>query len=498
MNEGGTQQKLFIRLKKITNVIFLMIFIFKKLGTGRGKKNSIFFLLFLKQMNKSNSFETFFSFWIELFYLLVSKYLEYPNESIPLPQVLKKKKKFILLAKKTSPTTWLTLALLCGKIQSLFLNPIAMNENDMKVEEVTNAPMDIVFETLTSWSIPSEKTQCILFKDEIIICGGHKTSGCYSYHILKNKYKFICRYPSDVVLEGHCVVRLEHTKDDINEMTLLSFGGSHKHALIMKYVSVWNNDKTNSKAKHWNKWVPLADNNNNNAVSIGTDEDDYLGARALIGGSNNNLLFITYYPKNIAVFNLNTFQLIKYETLPVRNCVFFHCFVKAFESNTNANNKNTNMLLFCFGAGLSIEYNEDYNLFHFHKIQVWKPIRAYYSYACVRIQDSILFFGGKNFLREIVHEIYVYSISGNKWMKHRPTLPIPLRYPVTVLSEDKKWVYIFGVFKDMSAAIRTEARKWKDYEKDQQWMIEDKQLTDIGDIAEQLADMKSLSISNLK
>ncbi|ETO09621.1 hypothetical protein RFI_27761 [Reticulomyxa filosa] len=128
------------------------------------------------------------------------------------------------------------------------------------------------FPTLKELHISLKESQCVV---------------CYSYHTLKNEYKFICKYPSDIILDGHCVVKLVGKDNkDINEITLF------KKSLMMKYVSVWSNilNKSN-KFNDYNQWTPFTDNHNNPTI-IGKDYD-YWGVRAVIGGSNNHLLFIT-------------------------------------------------------------------------------------------------------------------------------------------------------------------------------------------------------------
>ncbi|ETO00552.1 hypothetical protein RFI_36888, partial [Reticulomyxa filosa] len=110
-----------------------------------------------------------------------------------------------------------------------------------------------------------------------------------------------------------------------NQIILLSFSGYLKHKLVMKYVSIWSNiSKKNKKANNYNQWVPFTDNHKHPIV-IGRD-NEYRGVRAVIGGINNNLLFITYYKNNISVFDLNTFQFIKHDTLPTSDYVQYHCF----------------------------------------------------------------------------------------------------------------------------------------------------------------------------
>ncbi|ETO02477.1 hypothetical protein RFI_34953 [Reticulomyxa filosa] len=248
------------------------------------------------------------------------------------------------------------------------------------------------FQTLKELPTPLFQAQCVQHEHELLICGAISQRACYSYHTLKNKFKFVCEYPSYVKLTGHCVVKLVDNNKDSNQITLLSFGsnykGRNKHTLVMKYVSVWSNiSKRSNKFKNCNKWIPFTDNHNH-PIIIGRDDDDYLGVRALIGGINNHLLFITYPGYNISVFDLNTFQFIKHDTLPTAKWIWYHCFVSKSENRQEqemmkTNKQNYQMLLFCFKTGLSIEYDEDNNNFQFHKLHVCDYITPFCAYAYV-------------------------------------------------------------------------------------------------------------------
>ncbi|ETO34636.1 hypothetical protein RFI_02455 [Reticulomyxa filosa] len=151
------------------------------------------------------------------------------------------------------------------------------------------------FQSLKDLPTPFTQAQCVPHEHEFLICRGKCKRDCYSYHLLKNEYKFICRYPDDVYLKGHCVVKLTDSNKNSNQITLLSFDGEYKHTLTMKYVSVWNNDNNENemdklkKSNNYNKWIPFTDNHNNQ-IHIGGAGDHYEGVRAVIGGSNNNLL----------------------------------------------------------------------------------------------------------------------------------------------------------------------------------------------------------------
>ncbi|ETO25083.1 hypothetical protein RFI_12059 [Reticulomyxa filosa] len=333
-----------------------------------------------------------------------------------------------------------------------------------------------IFQTLKKLPIPLDEAQCVLHKYELLICGSCEQRACYSYHKIKNKYKFICDYPSTVALDGHCVVKLV---DNNNEITLLSFGssrdGKNKHTLVMKYISVWSNilaisNKLNksNEFNNYNQWIPFTDNHNHSII-IGRDNDDYRGVRALIGGSNNHLLFITYRSKNISVFDLNTFQFIKHDTL-LTNGTFYHCFVSKLENvqeqeMMKTNKQNYQMLLFCDRAGLSIEYDEDNNIFQFHQLPVCDNIASLFAYAYVCINDVILFFGGWNINNITVSKlVHKYSIRENKWITFENTLPSPLNDCVALLDEEDNNIHIIGGKNDkwttVSTHMKTKMRIW--------------------------------------
>ncbi|ETO01809.1 hypothetical protein RFI_35630 [Reticulomyxa filosa] len=265
--------------------------------------------------------------------------------------------------------------------------------------------------------------------------------------LLETKAKQIQNIATSALFQRHCVVKLA---DNNNEITLLSFGGNTniRHTLVMKYVSV-------GKLNNYNKWVPFTDNHNNR-IHIGRDEDYYIGMRAVIGGSNNHLLFITYYYNNISVFNLNTFQFIKHDRLPTDNWIWYHCFVSTSENGQEMTktkqgkneNKNCRMILFCEKTGLSIDYDEDDNTFQFCKLPVCDDIAPFFRYAYVFVNDTILFFGGwngkfgdKKIMSKAVHK---YSLRKNKWKTFQNTLPSPLFDCAVILNEDNTHVHIIG------------------------------------------------------
>ncbi|ETO10973.1 hypothetical protein RFI_26403 [Reticulomyxa filosa] len=322
------------------------------------------------------------------------------------------------------------------------------NINNMATEQNQHTVTSSHSQTLKDLSISLPDYQYVLHKHEILICGGYDRRVCYSYHTIKNDYKFICDYPSDVKLNGHCVVKLANkNKKDSNKITLLSFGGSHQHTLMMKYANVWNDDNKLKKLNHYNQWIPFTDNNNH-PVYIERDHSNFKGMRALIGGSNNHLLFIAYFIGSISVFDLNTFQFIKHVTLPVQDLIGFPCFVSNSENGqgqemmkTNKK-KNYEMLLFCKEEGLSIEYDEDNNNFQFHKLPVCKDIAPLSDYAYVRVNDTILFFGGYG--QSASKSVHQYSIKKKKWITIKNRMLTPLCNCFGILNEDNTYIHIVG------------------------------------------------------
>ncbi|ETO25211.1 hypothetical protein RFI_11931 [Reticulomyxa filosa] len=321
------------------------------------------------------------------------------------------------------------------------------------------------FQDLKELPTPLSESQCVLHKHELLICGGKYQRACYSYHTFKNEYKFICEYPSHVEPNGHCVVKLVYNSNkDRNQITLLSFGGCNakRHTLMMKYVSVWDN--ISNKPNNCNQWVPFIDNNNL-PIIIGRDHDNYTGMRAVIGGINNHLLFITYPESNISVFDLSKFQFIKHDTLPTDYYIEYHCFVSNSENgqgeemiktNQEKDKRNYQMLLFCKYTGLSIEYDEDYNTFQFQELPVCPGIAPFYGYAYVCINDIILFFGGWNYNNRVVSKsVHKYSIQEKKWMTFENILHCPFSSNLAILSEEDNRIHIIGGQHDLCTTVST-------------------------------------------
>ncbi|ETO19228.1 WD-40 repeat protein [Reticulomyxa filosa] len=352
-----------------------------------------------------------------------------------------------------------------------------------KVEQSQTVATSSPFQSLKDLAIRFWQSQCVLHKHEILICGGYEKRDCYSYHTLKDEYKFVCSYPKNVILNGHCVVKLVDNSKDNDEITLLSFGGLYKHAFVMKYVSVWSNDDDNNneinKLNYCNQWTPFTDDCNH-PIHIGKDKDNYQGVRAVIGGSNNHLLFITYSKNNIDVFHLNKSKCIKHDTLPTNDYIRYHCFVSKSENgqkmtktneekNKGKKKLNNEMVLFCEKTGLSIIYDEDSNTFQFYKLRVCKDISSFNQYAYVFINDAILFFGGYGWEdgKYIASKaVCKYSIQENTWITFEHTLPIPLYDCFGILNEDNNYIHIIGGRNDriisISTNMKTKVNVWRD------------------------------------
>ncbi|ETO08609.1 hypothetical protein RFI_28779, partial [Reticulomyxa filosa] len=387
-----------------------------------------------------------------------------------------------------------------------------MDRTDIKTAESLDlTDVAAPFEILTSLPFSLCRTQCVSYKDEILMFGGHLKRDCYSYHTIKNQYKIICSYPKNVELHAHCVVKLMNNNP--NEINILSFGGSEfskRHTLKMKYVSVWNDNKEigikSEKKNRVNEWIPFTDNKDIPYL-IGRNQDDHRGARAVIGGNNNNLLFITYYPEDIDVFDLNTCQFIKHDKLPIENWIRCHCFIIKTENNLSiikTKKKKHELMFFSQSNGLSIEYDEENNIFQFHKVRVCTSIKSFVFYGYVYINDVILFFGGHdNAEVGATREIHKYSTTQNKWTKSEHILPIALSDYVALLSEDNVYIHILGENdgkKDTGTYMKTRLTEWiqEETEIERQWITEEEEKIKIEEIKIELEKIKDVNIEKWK
>ncbi|ETO07696.1 hypothetical protein RFI_29695 [Reticulomyxa filosa] len=272
-------------------------------------------------------------------------------------------------------------------------------------------------------------------------------------------------------LHGHCVVKRVSSKEAA-DMTLLCLGGDkneQKYTLTLNYVSVWDKRGSDTMAtatttaivnKCWNEWIPLTDSEDKE-IRIGKEEDDFAGMRAVIGGSQSHLLFITYYPKNIDVFDLNTFQYVSRSTLPIHeDWIRYHCFVSTaahqyqyqYQHQHQQQQKyfNNEMVLFCKKTGLAIDFEEHKHTFQFCNLPICETIAPYHHYSYVCVNDVILFFrawegelgsSDSTIATKFVHK---FSLAKRKWTYFSCSLSLPLTECAGVLTADNTFVHVLG------------------------------------------------------
>ncbi|ETO00177.1 hypothetical protein RFI_37274 [Reticulomyxa filosa] len=325
-----------------------------------------------------------------------------------------------------------------------------------------------IFQSLPELPESLTDSACILCKDEILICGGIKTNRCYSYHILKKQYKYICSYPEDVQLNGHCVLQLVHLQTNPDEIHLLSFGGQGKgetkQTFSMKYKSVWeidesdhksensfigNKNESNSISQSSNTWIQ-----HDKDSSIGKLNDSLIRVRGLIGGGNNDLLFITLVSSKIEVINLKTMKSltgILNNTISASSQyrIQYHCFMPLTMNNEKVINQ---FILFCKNAGVLIKYNEQDKNFTYEELPVCPVLRNSLFFSFAYVYDFAFLFGGRNeiaqdysffFRGEKKTSVYKYSMKEKTWNECNFTFPTEMYESFAILNDDTN-VHIIG------------------------------------------------------
>jgi len=282
---------------------------------------------------------------------------------------------------------------------------------------------------------------CVPLNDELLICGGTENNSCYSYHLSKKQYKFICAYPKEVKLNSHTVLRCDiaTNKDSVSghTATLLSFGGSgddnfSRHTLLMKYQSVWTNTDV---SKHLNYWSSVP-----KGVRIGrqsaNQKDDLQGARAIVGGTKNDLLFITHFPKNIDVFDLKSWTYVpdvNTNILPgPSDFELRYHFVSARSSNQ--------FILLSYQQGLLITYHQSkkefvFQSFSFEKICHSNPYAYFYHHI------SFYFENGAAKLSMIVPS---FMMSRKELGPQQKKTPFPISHCTPVITSSSTSVHLVG------------------------------------------------------
>jgi len=247
----------------------------------------------------------------------------------------------------------------------------------------------------------------------------------------------------------------------------------------MKYKSVWNNHNNNndnekkkkneeqissssssSQSQIFNEWIPFIHPIHHHPVIIGREQDYFYGVRAVIGGTNHQLLFITYFNKNMSVFNLNTCEYVTHVTLRIQN-LGYHAFVSVSNSNENENNnknKNNNndmVLITKDNDGLYIRFDEWNGTFHFQTFSLPICLQTLHSYSYVCVNHVIYLFGGWD-----SKKVYAYKVREKKWMECTHTLPYTLYGSVAVLNKDNTCVHIIGGFHGETKKLEEKQIKW--------------------------------------
>jgi len=219
----------------------------------------------------------------------------------------------------------------------------------------------------------------------------------------------------------------------------------------MKYKSVWNsNDQEKEKENQnkYNEWIPLPNN-----FKFGEKQKLYLlGARALIGGSKQHLLFITYRPKNIDVIDLNSFEYLtdnlKNNILPVSNGnVDFHCFVSLNLSKKKNGNGLNEFLLMSKGETLIIRCDEISKEFSYQILPFFKNCHSY-AYACWNHKQIFIFGGYVN--GNGMDGIWKLDIKKKEktWEKCDFKIPFAIQDSVAVVSESDSSIHVIGGIND--------------------------------------------------
>ncbi|ETO00870.1 hypothetical protein RFI_36570, partial [Reticulomyxa filosa] len=199
----------------------------------------------------------------------------------------------------------------------------------------------------------------------------------------------------------------------------------------MKYKSVWeiSDDQCSSKSEHqpFNTWI-----RHNQDTNIGKLEDELRGLRGLIGGINNDLLFITYHPENTEIIDLKTMKQltgIKNRIIPIEKHKFgigYHCFLPL----TMNNEKLINHFIF--------------KAFHYEKLPICTAFNDFKYYSFVYLYDFIFLFGGSNSKYERTKNVYQYSMKEKTWNECKFTLPMEISGSFAILSDDDTNVHVIG------------------------------------------------------
>ncbi|ETO34878.1 hypothetical protein RFI_02209 [Reticulomyxa filosa] len=188
-------------------------------------------------------------------------------------------------------------------------------------------------------------------------------------------------------------------------------------------------------------------------VTIGKLEDDLRGARAVIGGVNKNLLFITYRPSNIDVFSLETYTYLKKLQIPesyTSRQLSFHCIVLYPPEDDNESEpvaQNTKMLLVCRKFATVITFDEENENVRCEPLSNVPGRDSHQSSAYVYAsdenkKDSLLLIGGYNETdKTCTAGVVRYSFKFGQWYEDKP---LPYNLSASVAVHYPPFIYIFG------------------------------------------------------
>ncbi|ETO15630.1 hypothetical protein RFI_21733 [Reticulomyxa filosa] len=205
----------------------------------------------------------------------------------------------------------------------------------------------------------------------------------------------------------------------------------------MTYKSVWKIN-TAFENQPFNIWK-LCEN-----YDFGNIE--YLqGACGLISGIKNNLLFITRYPQNIEIIDLEGIKENKIPIIDNKNLIHNHCFMPLTINNEKIIN---HFILFCKNIVLLIEYDEKDGTFFYEKLPICEYLKYYTNYSFVYIYNYIFLFGGKSSNGEYTDFIYKFSMKPRTWEKANFKLPIPMSATFSIFTDNNKIYIIVGLTND--------------------------------------------------
>ncbi|ETO08251.1 hypothetical protein RFI_29139 [Reticulomyxa filosa] len=272
--------------------------------------------------------------------------------------------------------------------------------------------------------------QSVLFKNELIICGGNMNDKCYSYHLEKREYKWICDYPKGTVLRGHTVISI---KNDNETTTLLSFGGGGTmktpyHTFVMYYRSVWT-DESNQ-----NKWIPFPGN-----ILLGKKQGyNLFGARAAIGGSKRSLLFIVHPPQKMEVLDVNSLTPTCRQKMFVPSC--------SDEFNCLVGYNPTTFILMAKSSNIMVRLDEERNMLFYKQLPTNPFLDSCWGSACVLFNHFIITFGGCGPAQKFIDSVFLFNIKLQCWYQLDVRMPFPIVQSVAVLhsSSHRFSVHIIG------------------------------------------------------